>query len=314
MGTIPGIIHDLIRKFDEQSDLYRSTDYNETQCRIDFINPLFKALGWDIDNTKSYAPAFREVVHEDAVRIQGTVKSPDYSFRIGGRRIFFLEAKKPALNLRDDVEPAYQLRRYAWTAGLPVSILTSFREFALYDCRVPPKYLDKASDARLWHFTYTDYPDRWDEIASIFSPDAIQHGAFDRYVQSNKKSGTQEFDDAFLVEMQDWRKKLASNLALRNLSLDQPGLNFATQRIIDRIIFLRICEDRGVEPAFQLQALLAGPNIYPRLQALFAKADQRYNSGLFHFRKEKDRHESPDELTPSRELDDDGLKDIRKRL
>jgi len=314
MGTIPPILHDLIRKFDEQSDLYRSPDYNETQCRIDFINPLFKALGWDIDNTKSYAPAFREVVHEDAVKIQGTVKSPDYSFRIGGRRIFFLEAKKPALNLRDDTDPAYQLRRYAWTAGLPLSILTSFQEFAVYDCRVPPKYLEKASTARLWHFTYKDYPDRWDEIASIFSPDAIQHGAFDRYVQSNKKSGTQEFDDAFLDEMEDWRKKLANNLALRNPSLDQPGLNFATQRIIDRIIFLRICEDRGVEPPFQLQALLSGDHVHTRLQTLFSKADQRYNSGLFHFRKEKDRHELPDELTPSLNVDDDVLKYIIKRL
>src|SRR5260370_183854 len=83
--------------------------------------------------------------------------------------------------------------------------------------------------------------------------------------EEHEKSGTQEFDDAFLDEMEDWRKKLASNLALRNEELDQSGLNFATQRIIDRIVFLRICEDRGIEPPFQLQALLSGENTYARM-------------------------------------------------
>ncbi len=320
MVQIPFQIQELINRFEAQSELYKSPTYNETNLRIDFVNPMFKALGWDIDNTKGYAEAFREVVHEDAIRIGGTIKSPDYSFRIGGRRIFFLEAKKPAVNVYTDVDAAYQLRRYAWTAGLPLSILTNFKEFAVYDCRIKPKFLEKASTARLWYFKHSDYPQKWDEIASVFSPDAIQHGAFDRYIQSHKKSGTEEFDDAFLDEMEDWRKKLASNLALRNdgeggtLQLDQPGLNFATQHIIDRIVFLRICEDRGVEPPFQLQALLSGDNVYAHMRQLFTKADQRYNSGLFHFQKEKNRDEPPDELTLGLDIDDAALKYIIKRL
>jgi len=314
MVPMPSPVQELIDRFETQSELYASPTYNETNLRVDFVNPMFKALGWDIDNTKGYAEAFREVVHEDAVRIAGTVKSPDYSFRIGGRRIFFLEAKRPAVNIYIDVEAAYQLRRYAWTAGLPLSILTNFKEFAVYDCRVKPKFLERASTARLWYFTYKDYSQKWDEIASIFSPDAIQHGAFDRYVQSHKKSGTQEFDGAFLDELEEWHKKLAGNLALRNEELDQSGLNFATQRIIDRIVFLRICEDRGIEPAFQLQALLSGDNTYARMCQLFDKADQRFDSGLFHFRKEKDRHEPPDELTLGLKIDDAALKHIIKRL
>ncbi|MFI5379919.1 MAG: restriction endonuclease subunit M, partial [Tepidisphaerales bacterium] len=314
MAQIPSSVLDLIEKFNTQSELYKSPTYNEAQLRIDFINPMFKALGWDIDNTKGYAEAFREVVYEDAVMITGTTKSPDYSFRIGGERCFFLEAKKPAINIKDDVEPAYQLRRYGWSKKLPLSILTNFAEFAVYDCYPAPKYLDKASTARLMYFTYADYPQKWDEIAAIFSPEGIQHGAYHRYAESNKKSGTQDFDDVFLDEMEDWRKKLASNLALRNELLDEPGLNFATQRIIDRIIFLRICEDRGVEPPFQLQALLSSDNVYPRLRGIFEKADQRYNSGLFHFHREKDRNETPDELTPGLEIDDAVLKQIIKRL
>lgn len=76
------------------------------------------------------------------------------------------------VNLKDDPEPAYQLRRYAWSAKLPLSILTDFEEFAVYDCRVRPHQADKPSKARTKYWRYTDYADHWDEIASIFSYDA----------------------------------------------------------------------------------------------------------------------------------------------
>lgn len=312
--SCPDSIRQLIAKFSEQSDQYRSADYNETQVRVDFINPMFKALGWDMDNIAGYAEPYRDVVHEDAIRIEGNTKAPDYSFRIGGVRKFFLEAKRPSVNIKDSVEPAYQLRRYAWTAKLPLSILTDFEEFAIYDTRKQPKHLDRASNARISYFTYDEYPERWDEIAGIFSKDAILKGAFDRFVESKGKSGTSEFDDEFLKEIEEWRKKLAQNLALRNDSLSESDLNFAVQRIIDRIIFLRICEARGTERFGQLQALLAGEETYARFLTLFRAADDRYNSGLFHFSAERGRHEQPDELTPNLDIDDQTLKSIIRRL
>jgi type I restriction-modification system DNA methylase subunit len=91
-------------------------------------------------------------------------------------------------------------------------------------------------------------------------------------------------------------------------------LNFAVQRTIDRIIFLRMCEDRGVEHYAQLQALLNGEHTYKRLQYLYGIADEKYNSGLFHFREEKERAEAPDELTLKLKIDDKVLKDIIRRL
>src|SRR5690606_26326975 len=101
-----------------------------------------------------YAEAYREVVHEDAIKIGGYIKSPDYSCRIGGNRKFFIEAKKPAVAIKDELAPAFQLRRYAWSAKLPISILTDFEEFAVYDCRVRPNKSDKASTARIHYWTY----------------------------------------------------------------------------------------------------------------------------------------------------------------
>jgi len=314
MGTCPDSIKRLIDRFDQQSDQVRSPDYNETQLRIDFVNPMFAVLGWDIDNNQGFAEQYREVVHEDRVKVAGATKAPDYSFRVGGQRKYFLEAKKPAVNIKQNWEPAYQLRRYGWSAKLAVSLLTDFEELAIYDCRVQPKLMEKASVARRDFIAYRDYPDRWGFIVGTFSKDAVLRGEFDRYCATKKGRGAQEFDEAFLEEIEEWRKALASNLALRNKSLSESELNFAVQRIIDRIIFLRMAEDRGTETTGQLQALLNGEKIYDRLCKLFRDADARYNSGLFHFATEKGRDEAPDTLTPRLEIDDKPLKNIFKRL
>jgi len=94
---------------------------------------------------------------------------------------------------------------------------------------------------------------------------------------------------------------------LRNPNFKQRELNFAVQQTIDRVVFLRICEDRGIENYGRLMALQNGNNVYKRLFQLFRKADEKYNSGLFHFKKEKSR-ENFDNLTPNLIIDDKELK------
>ncbi len=194
---VPSNIQELVELFGRNLKDYKKGRYNETQVRIEFIDPLFKALGWDVDNKKGFSEAYKEVVHEDAIKIGGATKAPDYSFRVGGIRKFFLEAKKPSVDIKGDIHPAYQLRRYAWSAKLPLSILTDFEELAVYDCRIKPVKTDKASTARVLYMTYSEYLDRWDELTNIFSIDAIQKGYFDKFVAEKKgKRGTAEVDVA----------------------------------------------------------------------------------------------------------------------
>jgi type I restriction-modification system DNA methylase subunit len=307
----PDIIHQLVNRFEEHLEAYRSGRYNETQLRREFLDPFFEALGWDVFNRQGYAEAYKDVIHEDSLEVEGATKAPDYAFRIGGQRKFFVEAKKPSVKIETDVHPAFQLRRYAWSAKLPLGILTDFEEFAVYESRSKPDKKDKASTGRVELYSFHEYVEKWDEIANILSREAVLQGSFDKFVEGVKgKKGTAEVDDAFLAEIERWREMLAKNFALRNPTLTTRELNYAVQMTIDRIIFLRICEDRGIEPYERLKDVSEQANIYEGLCRVFKQADARYNSGLFHFNHEKDASSAEDSLTLNLSLDDKVLRDI----
>ena len=204
----------LVQIFKDNINQYKLSTYKEAQVRIEFIDKFFRLLGWDINNEQGSSEQFKEVINEDAIKIEGNTKAPDYCFRIGGQRIFFVEAKKPSVKLKENSESAYQLRRYAWNVGIPISILTDFEEFAVYDCRVKPNEKDNSSVARIMLLTFDDYVEKFDKIWSIFSKEAIMKGSFERYVISQKgMKGTTEVDNSFLREIEKWRENLAKNLA-----------------------------------------------------------------------------------------------------
>ena len=315
--SAPADVLALIERFGARRAHFEQPDYNETQVRVEFINPLFRALGWDVDNQGGQPPALRDVVHEDSLRIDDRLKAPDYAFRISGVRQFFVEAKRPARDLKRDARAAYQLRRYGWSAGLRFSILTDFAEFAVYDCRLKPSKDDDAQVARVQYLTFEQYTERWDEVAARFSRHAVQDGALERLADQQPPRGAMPVDAAFLADLDQWRRDLAKRLwqLNRQRALSQVDLNYAVQKILDRIIFLRICEDRGVEPHGRLLALADGARVYERLTEYFKQAQARYNSGLFYFPPSDAEHaDPPDALTPELRLDDETLSAILRRL
>jgi predicted type IV restriction endonuclease len=95
--SAPPKVLSLIETFDRNADAYLASHFNEAMLRQQFVNPFFKRLGWDMDNEQGYAEAYKDVIHEDASKVGGATKAPNYCFRIGATRKFFLEAKKPAV-------------------------------------------------------------------------------------------------------------------------------------------------------------------------------------------------------------------------
>ena len=97
--SVPQELPELVERFNTNREAYRSGQYNETQLRREFIDPLFQLLGWDVNNKNGYAEAYKDVIHEDSIKIGGVTKAPDYCFRIGGVRKFFVETKRPSVNI-----------------------------------------------------------------------------------------------------------------------------------------------------------------------------------------------------------------------
>ena len=295
-------IKELVEKFKSNYKQFHSSDYNETLTRQDFINPFFEYLGWDISNKEGLSQTYRDVIHEDKLKIGKETKSPDYSFRIGGNRVFFVEAKKPSRNLKEDSDAANQIRRYAWSGKLAVSILTDFEEFAIYDCSKKPSPNDKASMSRIEYINYEDYLNRFDFLYDTFAKENVLRGSLEKYNADTKsKKGTESVDIDFLNSLDDLRTKLASNISKLN-SLSLRDLNFAVQHIIDRIIFLRVAEDRGVENYGDLREACCGNNYYKNIVEIFKKSDGKYNSGIFDFSKDK--------ITQNIEVDNKVIKEI----
>ena len=209
----------LCQYFTTNRKSFLAPGVKEAHVRQSLIDPFFAALGWDLVNAAMVAPQYREVVTEDSLDVEGHQKAPDYTFRLGTLAKFYVEAKKCGININADPAPAYQLRRYGFSAKLPLSILTDFEELGVYDCASRPRPNDKASHARIQYFGFAEYPDRWREIWDVFSREAVWSGTFDQYAASKRKRGTSEVDSEFLKDIEGWRDVLARNIALRNLDL-----------------------------------------------------------------------------------------------
>jgi len=304
-------IKELVERFQNRIDEYCSNQYKEVHLRQEFLDRFFEALGWDMYGERATSFINREVILEDKVKIEGKSKAPDYGFYINAKRQFFLEAKRASLDIFSDKESAFQLRRYGWSASLPISILTNFRQLAIYDCRIKPERNDFASKARIAKFSVEEYVDKWDEISHLLSREAVQNGSLTTLLEAEKQAKSESIpvDEAFLAEIEDWRMALAPNIFERN-DLDIRDLNFAVQATINRIIFLRLCEDKGIEPYGQLLEIAKSKQIYQKLSQCFKQADKRYNAGLFHFYKERRRTTAPDKWTLSLQIDDKNLRRI----
>lgn len=281
-------IKKLVEEFKSNYQQFHNNNYNEARIRQDFINPFFELLGWDIANKQGLSQTYREVVVEDKVKVGKETKAPDYAFRFGGTRLFFVEAKKPSVKLKDNANAAYQIKRYSWSGKLGISILTNFEEFAIYDCSKKPSLNDKASAARVEYISYENYLDKFDFIYDTFAKDNVIRGSLEKYNADTKsKKGTQSVDDDFLDLLDDLRTKLASNISKLNTNLSERDLNFAVQHIIDRIIFLRVAEDKGIEDYGALRNACSSGEFYKNIVEIFKKADGKYNSGIFDFNKDK---------------------------
>jgi len=284
--TLRSDLEKLIGKFQAEKDYYLSGDYLEAQARVDFVTPLFKALGWDVENEAGLAHHQREVIVERGE--SETSGWPDYNFRIGGQTKFFVEAKAPSGALSNP-HHILQAKGYVWnTRQVFFVILTDFVEFRFYDASRQPDERNP-DDGLLLDLKYGDYLSNLEKLWE-FSKERVAGGSLDALLPKARRAPhlRKQVDDVFLDEMTGWREELAKDIHKRNPALTAKQLNEVVQRLLDRIVFIRIAEDRHVIEKRQLAEVVEEWEthggkfpIFDWLNDLFHKINEDFNGEIF---------------------------------
>ncbi|GAA5082154.1 Eco57I restriction-modification methylase domain-containing protein [Roseibacterium beibuensis] len=276
-------VAELVERFGRNESDYLDAGYNETQARTEFITPLLEAFGWDVHNRRAQPLTYREVIEEATVEVgeERLSKRPDYELRLARQRKLFIEAKKPSVRIDRDRAPAFQTRRYGYSASLPISVVTNFHQLVIYDCKPAPLETHEAHVARLHLFGYDEFEARFDELWSLLSRESVLSGAFDRHFAiDTTRQGSEQFDDFFLNQVRDWRARLAADINANTPGLSSEELTYGVQLFLSRIVFLRICEDREIEK-YETLKNLDGSATFDALMGVLRRADEFYDSGLF---------------------------------
>lgn len=283
----------LVRAFADGIGGFKESTYDEARLRRGFIDPLFEALGWEVEESAQRLGKKRDVILEDR---DGTGRRPDYGFYSGARLMFCLEAKKPAVSIATDKDAIYQAKSYAWHLRVPLGLLTDFEELrGFFVDRPPQRDKPRAGELSPLSLTYDQYVAQWDFLWDTLSRDAVADGSIERFVRQQvggrgellTRRGAVPVDAAFLNDLDQWRVALTKELALRNEFQSSRALTEAVQRILDRIVFLRVCEARGItrgEPmrhALETWRRARKASLYRYLVDVFREVEPRFNGGLF---------------------------------
>lgn len=296
-------VKQLVEDFKASESHFLSATYSEAEVRKDFIDKFFTILGWDVDHHFQKNPFQQEVKVEKAQRQEGhqSQKRADYAFSLAPdfkRTLFFVEAKKPSRLLRQNKDDYFQTAKYGWNSQTGISILTDFQELVIIDCRFKPDF-DTILKNEIKYYRYEDYAneDVFSEIYWLFSREAIVAGNLTTFIESLPKPKTKEkqlklfggkyqsIDESFLNYIDDIRLQMAQAFHANNPTLDHYDLTEATQRTIDRLVFIRFLEDKQIEPEDLMHSISTANYPWQKFIEISKRLDAKYNGVVFkeHF-------------------------------
>jgi type I restriction-modification system DNA methylase subunit len=276
----------VIEHFDKNLEYYKNSknSYNEDSCRLEYIDKLLSFLGWDVNNGKNTPPQYREVIVE---KYDDNSSRPDYTLTIRGVTKLFIEAKKPSVDILNSIDSIMQCRKYGWNANHNFSVLTNFEYLLIYDTGIVPVDDDNVNIGLFRKFHFSEYIENKEQIFKLLSKESVYEGGLDKFHSERlieNERLAMKVDDHFLRKMNSWRVKISNELYLKDKIkyCDLEFLNDSVQRFINKLVFLRICEDRNLAEYHKLKVISQNTNdVIVKLNELFLEADMRYNSGLF---------------------------------
>jgi len=291
LNTVKDKLAKLVAEYKEKANILGQ---NEARTRQYLIDPFWEALGWDMRNpdhvdVESNVQADQLDLTEEEPT--GT-KRADYTFLHSyNKTAFVVEAKKPKVSLRDE-KVINQLKRYGFTLGIDIGILHDFEEFRTFDTAFPVTPRPEVNLIKEFDIHYEQYPDLADKLLETFGREAVLGGSIQRLVgRVRKGKSTIPVDRHFLDMLKDWRKDLAIGLANQNPAYSIHDINEYVGRILNRIIFLRVVEERHALTGKPLEGAWneyrryadvgAKIKLYEQLKPFFLEMNEIFNGVLF---------------------------------
>jgi len=241
--TIKDKLRDLVNRYQIAKNKGQLQGASEATMRT-WIDELLSVFGWNVQNTHQVLTE-HTLGKDEKNKLQeigSTNIRPDYTLVNGAVKLSFVDAKSLAVNIAEDKNAAFQIRSYGWSISAQFSVVTNFEQLAIYDCSVMPYVTDESFIARKYLLTVDEYVENYDILNMFLSKDNVISGNI-RFV--NKKGNT--IDEKFAKLLGEIRKKLATAILASNKVESVSTLSFYVQTIIDRILFIRVCEARGLE-------------------------------------------------------------------
>ena len=245
----------LVRNYDRVLR-HRSKDRVSEETVRSWINDFLGVFGWDVRNVSQ---VWQEAVLDERSRrrladIDSTHKRPDYTLLNGTQIKTFLDAKSLSVDVFSDRATAFQIRSYGWSAQVPCAFVSNFAQTAIYDARYVPNVKQDASSGVI-QIGIDEYLDKFDVLYEhLWRGNVIADGLRKIY-STAPTDGGRTLDAQFMRILSDFRTRLAEEVWKRNARMiaDDESLNYYVQVVMDRIIFIRVCEAKGIERSERLR-------------------------------------------------------------
>lgn len=246
----------LLERYNQTTRLEAKENVSEETIRT-WLNEFLGLFGWDVKNTHEVIQerCLRGVAGERLREIQSPHRKPDYILINGTNIKSFLDAKAPTVDIINDPQVAYQIRSYGWSAQVPCAFVSNFDTFVIFDTRMSPTP-DMPANYGAKCISIDEYLDNFDVLYDHLAHDLICNNYLYELYETTAIEGKSRVDDHFSAVLSNFRLRIANNLLYNNQEFrnDADALNYYTQVILDRIIFIRVCESKGIEEQGKLKS------------------------------------------------------------
>src|SRR3989344_3075477 len=207
---------------------------SEDQIRVEFIDPLFEALGWDM--------------RKEAERNEQIFKGrADYILRFNNKSILVIEAKRTSVRL--DEGDSKQAVEYAHNKHISFCVLTNFKQIRIYHALSNPRNIEhnlmKDNQGNLW-INFEDYENKFERLW-LLSKESFEKGELNKFLSLKDIRINKPIDKSLLEDLLEIRRVLSVNLKNLRNEIPNEKRDEIIQILINRLIFIRSAEDRGLE-------------------------------------------------------------------